>query len=656
MSADTIDQEDNVIHIEGQWFKDECRRTLMLRGVNLGGSSKVPYTMAGATGDCRGGAASYMREGFYDHRHVSFVGRPFPLAEADEHLARLKSWGLTLLRLLVPWEAVEHAGPGQYDEAFLDYLVEVVHRAGEIGLRVFIDPHQDVWSRLCGGDGAPGWTLEAVGFDVTHLSDTGAAIVHAIHGDPFPRMVWPSNYTKLAAATMFTLFFGGSQFAPRCTVDGEPVQEYLQRHYVEALLQVARRLKGQPALIGYDTLNEPSPGYIGWSDLNTPGSLLLDESPTPLQSMALGEGLTQDLPVWEQRLTGKKRVAVRRINPEGVRAWQEGRGCVWRQHGVWGVGADGRPRLLQPHYFAEVNGRKVDFANQFLKPFWVRCLRAIRAVDPEAMLFLGGAPSGVPPAWSPEDGANVAYAPHWYDGLTLYTKEFRSWLGLDIETMKLVLGAGRVRRSLARQVGRMPAQATEVMGGIPTLVGEFGIPFDMHNKAAFRVGDWNRQVAALDNSIGAMEANLLSWTLWNYTPDNNNLRGDLWNDEDLSVFSRDQQGPAARRDPLAHLNEGGRALLALVRPYPVATAGEPLALSYDLRRREFTFEFRHDAGAAAPTEVFVPRYAYPHGCAVTVSDGTYEMDPAAQRLLWRHSTDRTTHQLTLRPAQSSATG
>jgi len=639
-----------VIHIKGQWFKDEFGRTLMLRGVNLGGSSKVPYSMAGTPGDCRGGGASNIREGFYEHRNVSFVGRPFPLEEAQEHLARIKSWGLTLLRLLVPWEAVEHAGPGQYDEAYLDYLVEVVRRAGEMGLTVFIDPHQDVWSRMCGGDGAPGWTLEAVGLDVTHLSETGAAIVHAIHGDPFPKMVWPSNYTKLAAATMFTLFFGGNQFAPRCVVDGEPVQEYLQRHYLHALLQVVRRLKGLPAVIGYDTLNEPSPGYIGWEDLATPGGLLLDESPTPFQSMALGEGFTQELPVWEQRITGKRRVAVRRINPNGVRAWQEGRECIWRQHGLWDVGGDGQPRLLRPRYFAEVNGSKVDFASQFLKPFWVRCLREIRTVDPEALLLLGGAPGGEPPAWSPEDGDRVVYAPHWYDGLTLYTKEFRSWLGLDIETMKLVLGPGRVRRSLAEQVARMPAQAQRLMGGIPTVVGEFGIPFDMHNKAAYRSGNWSRQVAALDNSISAMEASRLSWTLWNYTADNNNLRGDLWNDEDLSVFSRDQQGAEARRDPLAHLDEGGRALPALVRPYPVATAGEPLSMSYDYRRREFRFEFRHDPALTAPTEIFVPRYAYPKGCAVTVSDGTYEVDAAGQRLLWRHGTHLAEHTLVLRPA------
>jgi hypothetical protein len=122
------------VKTDGSWFKDEHGRTLILRGVNLGGSSKVPVKPNGAT---------WNREGFFDHRNVSFVGRPFPLKEADEHLGRLREWGLTFLRFLVTWEAIEHAGPGIYDEEYLDYLYAVVKKAGEYGIHLFIDPHQD---------------------------------------------------------------------------------------------------------------------------------------------------------------------------------------------------------------------------------------------------------------------------------------------------------------------------------------------------------------------------------------------------------------------------------------------------------------------------------------------------------------------------------
>ncbi|HMN59542.1 MAG TPA: hypothetical protein PJ988_04225, partial [Anaerolinea sp.] len=105
------------IRIQGSQFIDQFGRTLLLRGVNLAGSSKIPFQPNGAT---------YIREGFFDHRNVSFVGRPFPLDKADEHFQRLKSWGLTFLRFLVTWEAIEHAGPGIYDDDYIEYIRQVV--------------------------------------------------------------------------------------------------------------------------------------------------------------------------------------------------------------------------------------------------------------------------------------------------------------------------------------------------------------------------------------------------------------------------------------------------------------------------------------------------------------------------------------------------
>ncbi len=233
-----------MITSNGPWFKDEQGRSLLLRGVNLGGSSKIPFTPDGST---------WKQEGFFDHRNISFVGRPFPLEQADEHFGRLKEWGLTFLRFLVTWEAIEHSGPGIYDGEYLDYLYQIIKKAAEYNISMFIDPHQDVWSCFSGGDGAPGWVFEKIGLDLTKFQETGAAILHQIHGNPFPRMVWPSNASKLASATMFSLFFAGNDFAPRTEVEGEPAQEYLQRHYIAAIQQVAARLKDLPNVIGYDS-------------------------------------------------------------------------------------------------------------------------------------------------------------------------------------------------------------------------------------------------------------------------------------------------------------------------------------------------------------------------------------------------------------------
>jgi hypothetical protein len=603
---------------DGIWFKDESGRTLLLRGANLGGSSKVPTRPNGAT---------YLREGFFDHRDVSFVGRPFPLDEADEHFGRLRAWGLTFLRLLTTWEAIEHAGPGQYDDEYLAYLRAIVQKAAEYDIQCFVDPHQDVWSRWTGGDGAPGWTFDLIGMDITRLDATGAAITHQMHGDPFPRMIWPSNYARLGAATMFTLFFGGNDFAPATTVDGEPIQEYLQRHYINSIVQVARRLHDLPNVVGYDTLNEPGSGFIGLADLHTPDPpVFVGPIPTPFQTMLLSAGYPQEVVVWEATLQGPRQIGTTQLNPNALSVWREGYQCIWKQNGVW-TDEGGTPRVLRPHHFIRETGGTIDFPSQYLKPFALRFTEAIRAVHPEAVIFLEGVPGRGHPHWGVGDPPNVANAAHWYDIRTLFTKHYDHDITQDFSTGAQITGADAVKQAFVAQLGRAKQAGIEEMGGIPTLMGEFGIPFDLDEKAAYLSGDFSTHVAALDAYIDAMDVNLLNYTIWNYTPDNTNERGDLWNDEDLSIFSRDQQ-----RDP-TDINSGGRALSGFVRPYARKTAGTPQQMRWDLATRTFEFTWLPDPSITASTEIFVPNVHYPDGYRVELSAGSYRQELEHFRLL-----------------------
>ena len=609
-----------MIHTNGPWFKDEANRTLMLRGVNLGGSTKVPFTPNGAT---------YRSEGFFDSKNVSFVGRPFPLNEADEHFSRLRAWGFNFLRFLITWEAVEHAGPGIYDEEYLDYLYAVVKKAGEYGLNLFIDPHQDVWSRFSGGDGAPAWTFDVLGMDITKFKDTGAALVHQTHGDPYPRMQWITNDYKFAAATINTLFFAGNDFAPKTNIDGVPAQQYLQDHYLNAVKQVVKKLKGLPNVIGYDTLNEPSSGYTMTPDLREKiGRLHAGVSPTPWQSFQLASGFPQNVDVLTRDALGERKSGKELVNPGKVSLWKEGHSCVWQQNGVWKVNESGQPILLKPDYFASHNGQPVDFHRDYLIPFAHRYTDMVRSVDEKKIIFLEQVPETQSPECQPSEFGELVYAGHWYDGMTLFLKSYIPLINYDTETDKFLIGEKNIRKAFARFLAAPRRDAIERMGNIPTLIGETGIPFDLNGKRAYRTGNFSDQERAFDRTLRGLEDNLLSYTLWNYTADNDNLHGDMWNDEDLSLFSRDQQ-----KNP-ADINSGGRALKAFVRPFPIKTAGEPSKIDFDYRKGVFLFEFKGDAAIKEPTEIFLPGLQYPNGCEITLSDGSYTIDPEKQLLTY----------------------
>ncbi|HBI55461.1 MAG TPA: glycosyl hydrolase family 35 [Firmicutes bacterium] len=624
-----------MIKPKGMDFLDQQGRKVLLRGVNLGGSSKTPY---------KPNLPSHIQDGFFDHRNVSFTGRPFPLAEADRHYARLRSWGFNCLRFLTTWEAIEHEGPGIYDEEYLDYLYQVVAKAGEYGFYVFIDPHQDVWSRFTGGDGAPGWTLEAAGLDMKGFQATGAAIVHNTQGDPYPRMIWPTNYAKLAAATMFTLFFAGNTFAPKTKVEGVPVQDYLQSHYFNAIRRVAEKLRGLPHVLGYDSLNEPSPGWIGWGDLAQQQTLAkMGDTPTPWQAMQLGEGIPQEVETWKIGLRGIRKTGKRRIDPKGKRAWLPGHKCIWRAHGVWDYDSTGTARLGKPAYFSQVAGQPVDFARDFMTPFLKEFTCQIRGVDPEATVFIeyGDKPS----LWTNEEAKNMVYAPHWYEPVGLMLKRYLPWVTFDQERKKIVLGRHRVRKQMVTELARFQEQSRLLLGEMPVLIGETGIAFDMHKGKAYKTGDFTAQIKAMDRLLRALEKKFHNFTLWNYTADNSNERGDGWNGEDLSIFSPDQQ-----QDP-QDINSGGRALEALVRPWPRRIAGEPVKLKYYLKTKKFSFRFRHQPGLDAPTEIFIPAYPYPHGFELWVSDGSFTVDTAARLVRWQHNPNREVHTIRISPRQ-----
>ena len=604
------------------WFMDEEGRRLILRGCNLGGDCKLPY---------QPGNTLAKPELLLDWQSASFTGRPFPVTEATEHLDRLARWGFNVARFLVTWEGLEPKGPGQYDESYYDYVEQVVAMAGERGIRLFIDPHQDVWSRWTGGDGAPAWTLDAVGFDLSTLHRSGAAFVHEMAGDPYPRMLWPANYARLACATMFTLFFAGDDFAPGLRLEGTDARSFLQEHYIAAVARLAGRLAKYDTVIGFDTLNEPSDGYIGLADIGRFERCLSKTGPmpSPFQAMAAGSGYPTEVDLYGTGLSGQSVKGMAILGESGVSAWKPGVDCLWRREGVWDE-AGGKPVLRRSDHFASIRGSTPDFENHYLRPFMRSVGMAIsKAADKgRFMLFLEAVPSVGHPRWSNEDTeacgiAAVVNASHWYDGLTLFLKRWTGFVAWDTEHDRLVLGPKAIRFYFAEHMGRLKRHGLEELGA-PTVVGEFGLPFDMNGAKAFRTGNYRTHEKALDAYYSALDENLLSSTIWNYTASNTHARGDGWNGEDLSIWNRDEY-EAGRTETGDPADAGGRALRGFIRPYARATAGLPLLMAFNSRSREFRFAFQPDTQASGPTEIYIPELQYPKGFSISVEGVDHQL-------------------------------
>ena len=590
----------STIQINGKQFRDRDGRHVILRGVNLGGDCKVPTSPHGHT---------HIRTDFADHRTASFVGRPFPLEEADAHFARLQLWGFNCLRLLTTWEAVEHAGPGLYDEAYLDYLAAIVRRAGDFGFHIFIDFHQDVWARMSGGDGAPGWTFGVAGLDFTKFDAADAAHVMAykydssIGGrqDGYPQMSWGSNYRMPANAIMWTLFFAGEAFAPSALFEGRNIGTYLQDHYLGSMRAVAERVADMPHVIGFDTLNEPGSGWIG-QRLDERRGLLRGLAWSPLDALAVASGIPRSLPLLE----GGERL----VNPQGTSIWREGATDPFRAAGVWDVARNGEPVALSPDYFQMFNGQPLDFGRDIISPFYHRVAATIRSIRDDWLIFAEADPFGGHglPDDCPERTVNAS---HWYDLATLVTKRFHPWRTQDLLTGEVYEGREAVTAGYVSGLKRIADFGDTLNGGAPSLIGEFGIPYDLNGAEAYSrwdAGDhspevWNAHVAALSAMYDALDTLLLSSTQWNYTSSNRNdtMIGDGWNQEDLSIWSADQVTDKSG----FNADDGARALEGFCRPFVRAAQGRLLKQTWN-GLDVFQFSIEIDENIISPTEIFIP--------------------------------------------------
>lgn len=331
-------------------------------------------------------------------------------------LGRLREMGLDAVRLGVLWAAAEPA-PGRFDEAYLDWIGAQLDLLGELGFAVVLDAHQDLYAQRF-GDGAPDWaTLTEHAFEATDLWSDAYLSSPAVHEayDAFWSDAPVPAGTRGAGNVPAGTPTGPTQAAPdtaRRTVG-------LQGAFAELWGELAARFGDHPAVLGYDVLNEPTPGTLAaqaFGALIGAFAQLTDQDP---------EQLAADFSDPEAKL-----VLLGRLEDTAVHR---------------GIGDAVAPLLAA-------------FERDAVGGLYTRVIPAIRASDPTGLILREHnyfSNLGVPSAMPGLDDHAWVYSPHGYD------------LVVDTEAMPLASDT-RIDTIFRR------AAETQQRLDVPVMVGEWG--------------------------------------------------------------------------------------------------------------------------------------------------------------------------------------
>ena len=369
-------------------------------------------------------------------------------------------------------------------------------------------------------------------------------------------MIWSTNYTRLACQTLFTLWWGGKDFAPNAIIDGKNIQDYLTDHYIDALKHLAKRIQEagdleHECVIGWESLNEPNRGLISVQDISAiPPEQKLHKgtSPTAWQAILTGSGRACEVDTYEFGSFGPYKTGRELVDPEGTvmwlspdyddsrYGWKRDPGwklgeCLWAQNGVWDPSTD---KILKKDYFAKSprTGKKLDyegFTNLYFMEHYRKFRDGIRSVSPDCFMLIQAPVLEIPPhiKGTEDDDPLLIFASHYYDGLTLLTKHWNRLYNVDVfgvmrgkyssPAFALKIGETAIRNCLRDQLEAIRQEGLDYTGIHPAVFTEIGIPYDMDDKQAYKTGDYTSQILAMDANHFALEGSGANgYTLWDY--------------------------------------------------------------------------------------------------------------------------------------------
>jgi endoglycosylceramidase len=272
----------SVAHPNGQRAQivDSSGRTVILRGVNLVGleddvfqtangqePGAVPFwpiSTSNFDGKCPANSENISEPPVCEVQAGLPEYQQSDLADSDNDLAQMRGLGYNFIRLPVNWSQLEPT-PGVYSTAYINRITQVVQWAGEQGIYVLIDMHEDSYSRFT-PETAP-FSLPPV---VTPTQESGGhadgAPPWAVIADGAPALaVLGQGEFNTYVETAFTNFWLNA--VPK-DASGQPLPQGaapgpgLQDHYIGAMAALARKFEDNPTVVGYDVMNEPLPGLI----------------------------------------------------------------------------------------------------------------------------------------------------------------------------------------------------------------------------------------------------------------------------------------------------------------------------------------------------------------------------------------------------------
>jgi len=152
-----------------------------------------------------------------------------------EELALLPANGITLVRFLVFWEAIEPTDGAldgvAYDDAYLARVREQVIELSGLGLEVVLDLHQDVYGQGFGFTGFPRWTCSEEAYADFELNTES----------------WFLNYLDPNVVGCFDAFWASAE---------------LQGRYAAMAARLVEEVADLDAVVGLDVINEPYWGTL----------------------------------------------------------------------------------------------------------------------------------------------------------------------------------------------------------------------------------------------------------------------------------------------------------------------------------------------------------------------------------------------------------